>query len=54
MALLRSLPCACSAPYGEAGDLLTEIDGDIDGEALLSLAVRFGGTRLIDNRVLAS
>ena len=33
---------------------LSELEGDIDGEALLSLAVRFGGTRLIDNRVLAS
>ena len=33
---------------------LSELEGDIDGEALLSLAVRFGGTRLIDNCVLAS
>ena len=33
---------------------LSELEGDIDGEALLSLAVRFGGTRLIGNCVLAS
>jgi pantoate--beta-alanine ligase len=31
---------------------LAELDGHVDGPALLSLAVRFGTTRLIDNLVL--
>ena len=31
---------------------LAELDGAVGGAALLSLAVRFGGTRLIDNVVL--
>ena len=31
---------------------LAELDGAVAGSALLSLAVRFGGTRLIDNVVL--
>jgi pantoate--beta-alanine ligase len=33
-------------------DTLVELDGAVQGEALLSLAVSFGGTRLIDNTVL--
>lgn len=35
-------------------DTLEECFGRVPGEALLSLAVRFGGTRLIDNVVLRS
>jgi pantoate--beta-alanine ligase len=34
------------------GHTLAEIEHDIDGSALASLAVRFGSTRLIDNEVL--
>jgi pantoate--beta-alanine ligase len=36
------------------GKTLAELDdlGDLGGPALASLAVRFGGTRLIDNEVL--
>lgn len=34
-------------------ETLAEVDGLISGEVMLSLAVRFGGTRLIDNVLLS-
>ncbi|HEY7826833.1 MAG TPA: pantoate--beta-alanine ligase, partial [Candidatus Limnocylindrales bacterium] len=51
-AVLRSEPLA-NPDYVSVADALTLVELDqVDGAALLSLAVRFGSTRLIDNELL--
>ena len=52
MAVLRSEPLA-QPDYVSVADPLTLAELDqVEASALLSLAVRFGSTRLIDNELL--